>query len=82
MAEEWLRKFEQITERYNCPPEQKLKFATFLFEKDPLDWWEIVSGSKNRPMTLTWEDFLQEFEIKYTPPIYRDKNKREFLDLQ
>ena len=33
MAEEWLRKFEWIAERFNYTPEQKLKFATFLFEK-------------------------------------------------
>ena len=82
VAEEWLRKFERIAERFNCTLEQKLKFATFLLEKDALDWWEIVPGSRNRPMTLTWDDFLYEFKIKYTPPIYRDKKKREFLDLQ
>ena len=51
VAEEWLRKFERIAERFNCTPEQKLKFATFLLEKDALDWWETVPGSRNRPMT-------------------------------
>ena len=25
VAEEWLRKFERIAERFNCTPEQKLK---------------------------------------------------------
>ena len=30
VAEEWLRKFERIAERFNCTPEQKLKFVTFL----------------------------------------------------
>ena len=82
VAEEWLRKFERISERFNCSPEQKLKFATFLLEKDALDWWEIVPGSRIRPIILSWDDFLHEFEIKYTPPIYRDKKKRQFLDLQ
>ena len=42
----------------------------------------MVPGSRIRPMILSWDDFLHEFEIKYTPPIYRDKKKREFLDLQ
>ena len=53
VADEWLRKFERIAERFNCTPEKKLKFATYLLEKDALDWWETVPGSRNRPLTLT-----------------------------
>ena len=30
MAEEWLRKFERIAERFNCTPEQKFKVCNFL----------------------------------------------------
>ncbi|KAL0427834.1 UNVERIFIED_CONTAM: hypothetical protein Slati_2958200, partial [Sesamum latifolium] len=66
-AEEWLRNTERVLGRIGCTSEQKLRYAVSLFEKDALDWWETVPGSKNRPITLTWNDFLKEFADKYTP---------------
>ncbi|KAK4383070.1 hypothetical protein Sango_2810800 [Sesamum angolense] len=42
----------------------------------------VVPGSKNRPIILTWSDFLKEFADKYTPPIYRNSKKVEFLELK
>ncbi|KAL0298216.1 UNVERIFIED_CONTAM: hypothetical protein Sangu_3153900 [Sesamum angustifolium] len=65
-AEEWLRNTERVLDRIECTPEQKLRYAVSLFEKDSLDWWETIPGSKNRPITLTWNDFLKEFADKYT----------------
>ncbi|KAL0302494.1 UNVERIFIED_CONTAM: hypothetical protein Sangu_3098300 [Sesamum angustifolium] len=62
--------------------EQKLRYAVSLFEKDALDWWETVLGSKNHPITLTWNDLLKEFADKYTPLVYRNRKKVEFLELK
>ncbi|KAK4406534.1 hypothetical protein Sango_0659900 [Sesamum angolense] len=81
-AEEWLRNTERVLDRIECTPEQKLRYAVSLFEKDALDWWETIPGSKNRPITLTWNDFLKEFADKYTPPVYRNHKKVEFLELK
>ncbi|KAL0395413.1 UNVERIFIED_CONTAM: Transposon Tf2-11 polyprotein [Sesamum latifolium] len=81
-AEEWLRNTERVLDRIECTPEQRLRYAVSLFEKDALDWWETVSGSKNRPIILTWNDFLKEFADKYTPPVYRNRKKVEFLELK
>ncbi|KAL0412029.1 UNVERIFIED_CONTAM: hypothetical protein Slati_3792600 [Sesamum latifolium] len=81
-AEEWLRNTETVLDRIECTPEQRLRYAVSLFEKDALDWWETVPGSKNRPITLTWNDFLKEFADKYTPPVYRNRKKVEFLELK
>ena len=53
-----------------------------LLEKDALDWWETVPRSKNRPVTLTWNAFLKEFTNKYTPLVYRNRKKVEFLELK
>ncbi|KAL0285966.1 UNVERIFIED_CONTAM: hypothetical protein Scaly_2804300 [Sesamum calycinum] len=80
-AEEWLRNTERVLDRIECTPE-KLRYAVSLFEKDALDWWETIPGSKNRPITLTWNDFLKEFADKYTPPVYRNRKKVEFLELK
>ncbi|KAL2243791.1 UNVERIFIED_CONTAM: Retrovirus-related Pol polyprotein from transposon [Sesamum indicum] len=72
-AEEWLRNTERVLDRIECTSEQKLRYAVSLLEKDALDWWETVPRSRNRPATLTWNDFLKEFADKYTPPIYRNQ---------
>ena len=53
VAEEWLRATERIINRFNCTSEKKVSYASFFFEQDALDWWEMVSGSKSIPMTLT-----------------------------
>ncbi|XP_020546911.1 uncharacterized protein LOC110011308 [Sesamum indicum] len=78
-AEEWLRNTERVLDGIECTSEQKLRYAVSLLEKDTLDWWETVPGSKNRPFTLTWNDFLKEFAGKYTPPVYKNRKKVEFL---
>ncbi|KAL2226403.1 UNVERIFIED_CONTAM: Transposon Ty3-I Gag-Pol polyprotein, partial [Sesamum indicum] len=58
-AEEWLRNTERVLDRIECTFEQKLRYAVSLLEKDALDWWETVPGSRNQPTTLTWNDFLK-----------------------
>ncbi|XP_020547091.1 uncharacterized protein LOC110011381 [Sesamum indicum] len=73
-AEEWLRNTERVLDTIECTSEQKLRYAVSLLEKDALDWWETVPGSRSRPATLTWYDFLKEFADKYTPPVYRNCN--------
>ena len=82
IAEEWLRSTERIFDRIECTSEQRLKYVVSLLEKDALDWWETILGSQNRPITLTWNDFLQEFADKYTPLVYKSKKKVEFLELK
>ncbi|KAL0298102.1 UNVERIFIED_CONTAM: hypothetical protein Sangu_3161100 [Sesamum angustifolium] len=69
-VEEWLRNTERVLDRIECTSEQKLRYSVSLFEKDALDWSETIPGSKIRPITLTWNDFLKEFVDKYTPPVY------------
>ncbi|KAL2232342.1 UNVERIFIED_CONTAM: hypothetical protein Sindi_1414200 [Sesamum indicum] len=81
-VEEWLRNTERVLDRIECTSEQKLRYAVSLLEKDALDWWETVLGSRNRPATLTWNDFLKEFVDKYTPPVYRNRKKVEFLEFK
>ncbi|KAL0404199.1 UNVERIFIED_CONTAM: hypothetical protein Sradi_2060700 [Sesamum radiatum] len=81
-AEEWLRNTERLLDRIECTPEQRLRYTVSLFEKDVLEWWETVPGSKNHPITLTWNDFLKEFADKYSPPVYRNHKKVEYLELK
>ncbi|KAL0405801.1 UNVERIFIED_CONTAM: hypothetical protein Slati_3894000 [Sesamum latifolium] len=73
---------QRVLDRIECTSEQKLRYAVSLLEKDALDWWKTVPESKNRPITLTWNDFLKEFANKYTPPVYKNRKKVEFLELK
>ncbi|KAL0455691.1 UNVERIFIED_CONTAM: hypothetical protein Slati_0908300 [Sesamum latifolium] len=57
-------------------------FTVSLLEKDALDWWETILGNMDREITLTWDDFLRKFAEKYTPPIYKNRKKVEFLELK
>ncbi|KAL0347933.1 UNVERIFIED_CONTAM: hypothetical protein Sangu_1021100 [Sesamum angustifolium] len=81
-AKEWLRNTKRVLDRIKCISEQKLRYDVSLFEKKALDWWETVPGRKNRPITLTWNDFLKEFVDKYTLLVYRNCKKVEFLELK
>ncbi|KAL0284741.1 UNVERIFIED_CONTAM: hypothetical protein Sangu_2810200 [Sesamum angustifolium] len=81
-AEEWLKNTERVLDRIQCTFKEKLRCVVSLFKKDALDWWEIVPGSKNCPITLTWNDFLKEFADKYTLPVYRNCKKVEFLEVK
>ena len=53
VAEEWFRGTERILDRFDCTTEKKVSYASSLFEKDALDWWETILGSRNVPITLT-----------------------------
>ncbi|KAL0453787.1 UNVERIFIED_CONTAM: Retrovirus-related Pol polyprotein from transposon [Sesamum latifolium] len=53
-----------------------------LFEKDALDWWKTVPGNKNRPIILTWNDFLKEFADNTLRRFTEIVRKVEFLELK
>ena len=72
IAEEWLRETDRVLDRLDCTPEQKLKYVVSLLRKLTLDWRDLILGSRNRPMILTWDDFLRKFINKYTPLMYMD----------
>ena len=82
VAEEWLRSTERILDRFKCTFEKKVSYVVSLFEQDALDYWEMVPGSNNISMTLTQEDFLKKFTEKYTPAVYQNRMKIEFLELK
>ena len=82
VVEEWLRGTERILDRFDCTAEKKVSYASSFFEQDALDWWETIPGSRNVPMTMTWNEFGRVFTEKYTPVVYRDRKKIEFSELK
>ncbi|XP_048226844.1 uncharacterized protein LOC125369163 [Ricinus communis] len=84
VAEEWLKSVKGVFTQFNTQPttQMKVRYATSLFLKDARNWWETVPGSQTQPLTMTWEEFLKEFKMKYMPPIYQERKKLEFLELK
>ena len=82
IAEEWLRGTQRILNRFDCTSKKKVSYASSLFKQDAFDWWETISGSRNVPMTLTWDEFLRVFTEKYTPTVYQNRKKIKFLELK
>ncbi|XP_017970212.1 PREDICTED: uncharacterized protein LOC18604294 [Theobroma cacao] len=79
-AKDWIT---QVTETFvdmKLDDDMKLMVATRLLEKRARTWWSSV---KSRSITsLTWIDFLQEFDGQYYTYFHQKEKKREFLSLQ
>ena len=84
VAEEWVKSIEQVFTHFKTQPttQMKVRYATSLFLKDARNWWETLPGSQEEPFTMTWEEFLREFKLKYMPAIYQERKKLEFLELK
>ncbi|KAL2237486.1 UNVERIFIED_CONTAM: hypothetical protein Sindi_0940300 [Sesamum indicum] len=73
-AEEWLKNMERVLDKIECTSEQKLRYGVSSLEKDALDWWKTITGSKNRPATLTLSKYAPE-EVS-TDELRRDRFER------
>ena len=65
-----------------CTPEEKFDYAMFLLQGDSYSWWKTVPFALVQPPVLSWEDFLREFQEKYTPKVYKIEKRKEFIDLK
>ncbi|GFZ16750.1 hypothetical protein Acr_26g0000200 [Actinidia rufa] len=63
-AESWLLGIERVFEVLPCTDEQKVVFATFMFEGAALIWWQLKKPLE--PLWL-WPRFLEVFNEKYFP---------------
>ncbi|GFZ16748.1 hypothetical protein Acr_26g0000180 [Actinidia rufa] len=62
-----------------CTDEQKVIFATFMFEGAALIWWQLKKPLE--PLWL-WPRFLEVFNEEYFPEMVRDQKIQEFLNLK
>ncbi|KAL0394364.1 UNVERIFIED_CONTAM: hypothetical protein Slati_4402600 [Sesamum latifolium] len=80
IAERWWEKVEDVMNLVNCTPKNRLKCIVSLFVGNALIWWRSVK-SEYEPREITWAEFQKEFDDKYRPKMYRDKQRMEFLNL-
>ena len=71
-AEVWLKGVEKIFDAIKCADEDRILFATFLFEGEVERWWraEVANRGNDAPIR-TWEAFSIVFLSKYFPPSIR-----------
>lgn len=82
IVESWIMQIEKIFDVLRCAEDQKIPFATFIFEGEAEHWWRmmkrILLERKEEP--LTWDVFLEAFYDKYSPKSVYDQ-ETEFLEL-
>ena len=81
-AEAWLESTERVFNLMKCTPDEKFDYAVFLLQGDAYNWWKTIPRSLVQPPVLLWDDFLREFHEKYTPPVFRNEKRREFIELK
>lgn len=83
VAETWVTQMEKIFDVLDCAEEQKLPFATFIFEGEAKHWWRMINRIllQRDDEPLTWDIFLEAFNYKYFPLSVWDHKEVELLEL-
>ena len=81
-AEAWLESIERIFNLMQCTPGERFDYAVFPLQGDAYSWWKTVPYALVQPPVLRWEDFLREYQEKYTPKVYKMEKRMEFIDLK
>ena len=82
VAEAWLESSERVFNLMQCTPDEKFDYAVFLLQGDAYNWWKTIPRALEQPPVLQWNDFLREFYEKYTPPVFRNEKRKEFIELK
>ena len=81
VAEEWVSMIEKIFEFIQIEDEEKVKCTLYMLRKDARIWWEAVKKDRD-VATMTWTEFLREFNSKYYSQTVINSNVAEFTKLQ
>ena len=63
-AEEWLHSIQAILEAMELSDKEKIQRATYMLKKEARYWWRTVK-KRIDVSTMTWEEFVTEFNLKY-----------------
>ncbi|KAL5564893.1 hypothetical protein UlMin_028057 [Ulmus minor] len=80
-AEEWLSSIETILEFMELSDREKVMCASYMLRKDARYWWESVKLRRN-VHTMTWREFVGEFNQKYYNQVVMRVKQKEFLNLK
>ena len=81
VAEELVSMVEKIFEFVQIKDEEKVKSVVYMLRKDARIWWEVVKKSRD-VATMTWVEFLREFNSKYFSQAVINSKVAKFTRLQ
>ena len=81
VADECISMIQKIFEFVQIEDEEKVKRVVYMLRKDAQIWWEAVKKSQD-VTTMTWIEFLREFNSKYYSQAVVNKKIAEFTWLQ
>ncbi|PKA53434.1 hypothetical protein AXF42_Ash012376 [Apostasia shenzhenica] len=84
IAEKWVGMMEKVFEGIRCPADRKVSLAATAMDGAADDWWRdhcriFMSGRAIE--TITWEEFLEAFRLKYIPISAQEKMREELSRL-
>lgn len=60
--------------------EQKVQLATFMLRGSAKHWWKLKREALISP--ITWEVFLEAFNVEYFPDFLMQRKETEFTELR
>ena len=63
-VEFWLQNLQRALDKVKCPPEHMAKCAVSLLQGATYDWGKLVLRNPLLPHPISWDFFVQEFQIK------------------
>ena len=81
VAKEWVSMIEKIFVFLQIEDEEKVKCVVYMLRKDARIWWEVVMKSRD-VTTMSWAEFLREFNSKYYSQVVINSKVAEFTRLQ
>ena len=64
VAEEWISMMEKIFDFVRIEDIDKVNYVVYMLRKDARIWWDVVKKTRDLA-TITWAEFLIEFNFKY-----------------
>lgn len=83
--EDWIFYMEKLLDVVSCPPNLRVKLASFYLEGPAELWWRnlkrVATDARevdNHPNNLTWEAFLIKLKERFTLSLSRDRKSLNF----
>ena len=78
-ADNWLLEIQVILDFMRLTDQEKILCASFALKKDARHWWRVVQMKRN-VLTMSWQDFMDVFRMKYYNEEVLAVQQDEFLN--
>ncbi|KAJ9565862.1 hypothetical protein OSB04_001828 [Centaurea solstitialis] len=80
----WVAAVEGAFRTSGCPDAMKVVYAVNLLRNAGKDWWGLILKSRTEEQigAMTWEEFKELLDEKFSPRIEKERITAEFLNLR